>query len=58
MDHQDIANIKHDCQRQAEMMRTRTELNPLQVLELIEFMENENKQLSLQIVNLTASRVK
>lgn len=55
MNHQHVQDIKHDMRRRSEMMMTRADVPPQEILDLIEFLENENKQLSLQIVNLTAS---
>ena len=56
MINQDVEHIKQNLHRQEEFMQTRSDMTPRQILEVIEFLEGENRQLSLQVVNLTASK--
>jgi hypothetical protein len=54
MNHEKLKGIKHDLEEQSALMMTRSDLSPYDILNIIKYLEEENRKLSLQVVNLTA----
>jgi excinuclease UvrABC helicase subunit UvrB len=54
VNHEKLKGIKHDLEEQSALMMTRSDLSPYDILNVIKYLEEENRKLSLQVVNLTS----